>query len=61
MVSAFMIRLVILSFYLEVRLRMVANGTYIRSLLANNDVAAVAALPDDITILREDALLADIV
>ena len=61
MVSAIIMRLVILASYLEVSLRMITNGTNLRSLLANNDVTAVAALPDNITILREYALLLDIV
>lgn len=32
---------------------MVANGAHLRSFLADNDVAAVSALPDGITVLGE--------
>ena len=45
---------IILWLDLEVALRMVAGGTYLGSLLANDDVAAVGALPNDIIIARED-------
>ena len=45
------IPLVILSLHLEIRLRMVANGTYFWSLFANDDVATVSTLPDDVAIL----------
>ena len=40
---------------------MVAYGTYIGSLLADDDVAAVGTLPDDVTVFREYTLLPDIV
>ena len=43
--------LVVLGLYLEVRLGMVANGTYLWGLFANDDVTAVGTLPDDVAIL----------
>lgn len=42
--------LVVFSLKLEVALRMLAHWTKLRSLLANNDVATVAALPDAVAI-----------
>ena len=43
--------LVILGLYLEVRLGMVANGTYLWGLLANNDMSTVGTLPNNVAIL----------
>ena len=43
--------LIVLRLDLELGLWMVADGTLFGSLLANYDVATVAALPDDIAIL----------
>ena len=40
---------------------MVTNGTYLRSFLANDNVAAVGTLPDDITVFGEYTLFADVV
>nr|MBU5881247.1 hypothetical protein [Vibrio cholerae O1] len=40
--------------------RVVANGANLRSLLANNDMATVAALPDAIAVTREDNALLDV-
>ena len=48
-------RLVVLGLYLEVSLWMVADGAYVGSLGAYDDVSAVGALPDDIAVLGEDA------
>ena len=42
--------LVVVLLYLEEALRMVADGAYGRSLLADNDVSAVAALPDAVAV-----------
>lgn len=42
--------LVVFSLQLEVALRMLAHRTKLRSLLANNDVATIAALPDAVAI-----------
>ena len=53
--------LVVLSLNLEVGLRMVADRADVGSLLANDDVATVGTLPDDVAVLREYALLLDIV
>ena len=39
---------------------MVANGANLRSLLANNDMATVAALPDAVAVTREDNALLDV-
>ena len=41
----------VVGFDLEVGLGMVADGTYLGSLLAYDDVTAVGTLPDDITVL----------
>ena len=46
--------LIVFSLDLEISLGMCANGAYFRSLLANNNVAAVRALPDHVAITRED-------
>ena len=43
--------LVILCLHLEVGLGVIANGADLRSLLANDDVTAVRALPDDVAVL----------
>jgi hypothetical protein len=43
--------LVVLCLYLEVRLRMIAHGANLGCLLANDDVAAVSALPDNVAVL----------
>ena len=59
--SAVQGRLVVLSLYLEVCLRVVADGAYVGSLLSDDDVSAVGTLPDDIAVLREYALLLYIV
>jgi hypothetical protein len=40
---------------------MVTNGTYLGSFLANDNVAAVRTLPDDITVFGEYTLFADVV
>ena len=40
---------------------MVTDGTLLRCLLADDDVAAVGALPDDIAVFRENAFLLNIV
>ena len=40
---------------------MIADRTYLWSLLADNNVAAVAALPDNIIVLREYTLLLNVV
>ena len=45
---------------LEVALRMVAGGTDLGSLLADDDMAAVAALPDHITLAREHHSILDV-
>ena len=45
---------------MEVALRMVAGGTDLGSLLADDDMAAVAALPDHITLTREDHRILDV-
>ena len=42
--------LVVLGLYLEVRLGMVANRTYLWSLFTNDDVSTVGTLPDDVAI-----------
>ena len=42
--------LVVFSLKLEVALRMLAHRTKLRSLLADNDVATVAALPDAVAL-----------
>ena len=42
--------LVVFGLKLEVALRMLAHRTKLRSLLADNDVATVAALPDAVAI-----------
>jgi len=39
---------------------MVAGGTDLGSLLADDDMAAVAALPDDITLARKDHRILDV-
>mgnify|MGYP006873004235 CR=1 FL=1 len=39
---------------------MVADGAYLGSLLAYDDVATVAALPDGVAVLREDFLVLDV-
>ena len=46
--------LVVLRFDLEVGLWMIAYWTYFRRFLADADMSAVCALPDDIVIFRED-------
>ena len=46
--------------YLEVAQRVGANGANLRSLLANNDMATVAALPDAVAVAREDNALLDV-
>jgi hypothetical protein len=43
--------LVILCLHLEVGLGVIANGADLGSLLANDDVTAVRALPDDVAVL----------
>lgn len=45
--------LIVFCLQLEVRLRVLANRAELRSLLAYNDVTAVAALPDAIAVARE--------
>ena len=45
---------------LEVALRMVAGGTDLGSLLADDDMAAVAALPDHIAFAREYNSILDV-
>ena len=40
---------------------MVADGALLGSLLADDDMATVGALPDDVAIFREDALAPDVV
>ena len=40
---------------------MVADRANLGSLLANDNMAAVGALPDDIAVLREDTLVLDVV
>ena len=45
---------IILRFNLEVALGMVAGGTNLGSFLAYHNMTTVAALPDDITLARED-------
>ena len=45
---------------LEVALRMVTHWTHLGSLLADDDMAAVAALPDHITLAREDHSILDV-
>ena len=52
--------LVIFRLNLEVALRMVAGGTDLGSLLADDDMAAVAALPDHITLAREHHSILDV-
>jgi hypothetical protein len=52
--------LIVSSMDQEVRLRMLANRTKLRSLLADNDMAAIAALPDHVLIARENDTLLDI-
>jgi hypothetical protein len=42
---------IVFGLHLEVRLRMVANGAYLRGFLANDDMSAVGTLPDDVTVL----------
>lgn len=42
---------IVLGLDLEVSLRMVAHGTYIGSLLAYDDMAAVGTLPDNVAVL----------
>ena len=42
--------LVVVLLYLEEALRMVADGAYGRSFLADNDVSAVAALTDAVAV-----------
>ena len=44
-------KLIVLSLHLEVGLGMVADGALLGGLLANHDMAAVGALPDDIVVL----------
>lgn len=46
-----LVRLVVLSLDLEIRLRMVADGAYIRRLLADDDVPTVSTLPNNIAVL----------
>ena len=53
--------LVVLGLYLEVCLRMVADGALIRSFLADDDMAAVSTLPDDVAVLSEYAFFANVV
>ena len=43
--------LVVLGLHLEVSLGMIAYGTHLGSLLADDDVTAVAALPDHVVVL----------
>jgi hypothetical protein len=43
--------LVVLCLNLEISLRMVADGAYIRSLLADDDVPTVSTLPNNIAVL----------
>ena len=45
---------------LEIRLRVVADGTYLGSLLADGDVAAVAAFPDLYAALLKCLLLLNV-
>src|SRR5699024_9379295 len=49
--------LVILRLDLKIRLRMRANRAYLGRLLADNNVAAVRALPDAVAVAREDDLV----
>ena len=44
-------QLIVLGLHLEVSLGMVADGANLGGVLANDDVAAVGALPDDVAIL----------
>ena len=50
----------VLRLYLEIALRMVTRGTHLGCLLADDDMAAVAALPDHITLAREHHSILDI-
>ena len=52
--SMFMSKLEILGFNLEIGLRMVANRTNIGSFLSNDNVTAVAALPDHFLVAGEN-------
>ena len=50
----------VLSFELEEALRMLADGANLGSLRTNNDVSAVAANPDGITVAAEDESILDV-
>ena len=54
------ILLIVLSVDLEEALRMVADGAYFRSILADHDVTTVAALPDALIVAREDDTTLDV-
>ena len=45
--------LIVQSLYLEETLWVIANGAKFGRILANNDMATVAALPDGVAIARE--------
>ena len=53
-------RLVVLGLDLEVALRVVAGGADLWCLLADDDMSAVGALPDDIAFAREDHGILDV-
>ena len=50
----------VISHDLEIALRMVTGRTNLRRLLADDYMAAVAALPDDITLAREHNGILDV-
>ena len=50
----------VISHDLEIALRMVARWTYLRSFFTDDDMSAVAALPDDITLAREHNGILDV-
>ena len=52
--------LIVLCMDKEVRLRMLADRAKLRSLLADDDMAAIAALPDHVLIAREYDTLLDV-
>ena len=51
---------IVLCLYLEIALRMVAGRTNLWCLLADDDMSAIAALPDNITLAREHHSILDI-
>ena len=52
--------MIVLCLYLEVGLRMVADGADVWGFTSDDDVAAVGALPDGFTVLGEHLLILNV-